>query len=217
MSQKGSANLDRLAFYSPLPVGQEQSDSKLLKAPCLKTHPLPPHFQEDLPKPRLADTQGQLPRPDDLAPTGNHRSRPLLDVGSARGHDPERRARVDSSPRGREGPDSGTPSLPTCCRGHLGWHLKGAHGTHPLPGHAGEQPFVHSALSAGEPRRDQVSAQRRAPGSSVPTLFTSCGQNPGRDHECSAEDGRITEPQRPGRSGSAWLSAAFSAPRYRLR
>lgn len=152
-----------------------------------------------------------------IAPTGNHRSRPLLDVGSARGHDPERRAGVDSSLRGREGPGSGTPSLPTCCRGHLGWHLKGAHGTHPLPGHAPEQPFVHSAPSAGEPRRDQVSAPRRAPGSSAPTLFTSRGQKPGRDHECSAEDGRITEPQRPGRPGSAWLSAAFPALRYKLR
>lgn len=107
MPQKSSANSDRLALYSPLPVDQEQSDSKLLKAPCLKTHPLPPHFQDDLPKPRLADTQGQLPRPDDRARTGNHRSRPLLDVGSARGHDPERRARVDSSPRGREGPRLG--------------------------------------------------------------------------------------------------------------
>lgn len=62
MSQKGSANSDRVAFYSPLPVGQEQSDSKLLKAPCLKTHPLPPRFQDDLPKPRLADTYGAAPQ-----------------------------------------------------------------------------------------------------------------------------------------------------------
>lgn len=132
MSQKNSANSDRLALYSPLPVDQEQSDSKLLKAPCLKTHPLPPHFQDDLPKPRLADTQGQLPRPDDRARTGNHRSRPLLDVGSARGHDPERRARVDSSPRGREGPRLGD-SLTTHLLSGPPWMAPKRSAWHPPP------------------------------------------------------------------------------------
>ena len=62
MSQKGSANSDRLALYSPLPVIQEQSDSKLLKAPCLKTHPPAPTLPGHLPKPRLADTYGAAPQ-----------------------------------------------------------------------------------------------------------------------------------------------------------
>ena len=64
MSQKGSANSDRLALYSPLPVIQEQSDSKLLKAPCLKTHPLPPLFQDTCPSQGWQTPTGQLPRPE---------------------------------------------------------------------------------------------------------------------------------------------------------
>ena len=77
---------------------------------------------------------------------------------------------------------------------------------------------VHSSPSAGEPWRNQVSAPRRAQGSSSPTLFTGRGQKPERDHERSAaKDRRITEPQPPGRARERVAVRRVLPLRYRLR
>lgn len=106
---------------------------------------------------------------------------------------------LTAPPGGQQGPR--LPHCPPSVRPP--WVAPKRSAWRPLPARScSEAASVHSLhypRCSGESWRNQVSALLRAPGSTSPTLFTSRGQKPERDHEHSAEDLRIAEPQGPGR------------------